>query len=95
MNRHIESVPDIMNGKPKIAGRRISVQNIVIWHEKMGLSADEISSEYNLSLAEIYAALTYYFDHREEIDDAIRGDQSFVNELKRNTSSRLRENLIG
>ena len=33
--------------------------NVVIWHERMGLSADEIASNYGLSLADVYAALTY------------------------------------
>jgi hypothetical protein len=35
----------------------------------MGLSADEIVSRYpHLTLADVYAALTYYHDHRAEID---------------------------
>jgi uncharacterized protein (DUF433 family) len=33
------------------------VQNVVIWHERMGLCADEIATEYGLSLADVYAAL--------------------------------------
>ncbi len=43
-------------GKPHVARRRITVQNIVIWHEFMGHSADEIATEYDLSLADVYAA---------------------------------------
>jgi len=30
---HIEITPGICGGKPRIAGHRIKVQNIVIWHE--------------------------------------------------------------
>jgi len=45
------------------------VQDIVIWHERMNLSADEIASSHpQASLAAIYAALAYYHDHRGEID---------------------------
>ena len=51
LDRHIESTPDVAGGKPRIAGRRITVQNIAIWHERMGLSADEIATEYDLTLA--------------------------------------------
>lgn len=33
---HIEITNDIAGGKPRIAGHRITVQNIVIWHELLG-----------------------------------------------------------
>ena len=59
LDSHIEITPGIADGKPRIAGHRITVQNIVIWHERMGQSADEIATEYNLSLADVYAALAY------------------------------------
>ena len=38
---HIESSPDVAGGKPRITGHRITVHNVVIWHERMGLNADE------------------------------------------------------
>ena len=41
--QHIESSPGVCGGKPRIAGHRITVQNIVIWHERMGMSADGIA----------------------------------------------------
>ncbi len=34
LTQHIEITPGIVGGKPRIAGRRITVQNIVIWHER-------------------------------------------------------------
>jgi transposase len=71
------------------------VQNVVIWHEWMGLSADEIAAEYGLTLSEVYAALAYYYDHRTDIDDSIRGDQAFVEELRKATPSKLPEKLRG
>ncbi len=62
--KHITTNPDIVSGKPHITGHRITVQNIAIWHEQMGYSVDEIATEYDLTLAEIYAALAYYYDHK-------------------------------
>ena len=53
-----------------IAGHRITVQDIVVWHERMGRDADQIAAEYDLTLADVYAALAYYFTHRQEIDGA-------------------------
>ena len=92
---HIEITPGVAGGKPRLAGHRITVQNIAIWHERTGLSADEIATEYGLSLADVYAALAYYYDHREAIDQAMRDDEDFVAELRRRTPSRLRARLGG
>ena len=33
----IEITPDVCGGRPRIAGHRIRVQDVVFWHEKMGL----------------------------------------------------------
>jgi len=93
LDQHIEITPDVAGGKPRIAGHRITVQNIVIWHEWMGFSADEIATEYDLALSEVYAALTYYYDHRAEIDASIRADDAFLEELGQMTPSKLPERL--
>src|SRR2546427_5547902 len=91
----IEATPGVAGGKPRIAGHRITVQDIVVWHERLGLSADEIATEYGLSLADVYAALAYYYDHREEIDRAIRADEEFIAELRKRTPSKLKTRLGG
>jgi uncharacterized protein (DUF433 family) len=93
LDAHIEITPGICGGKPRIAGHRIAVQNIVAWHEHMGRSAEEIAAEYDLSLADVYAALAYYFDHREEIDRRMREDDAFVEEQRRRTPSILQQKL--
>jgi len=89
LDRYIEMTPDTVGGKPRVAGRRITIQNIVIWHEWMGLSADEIATDYDLLLAEIYAALAYYYDNPQEIDQAIRDSQAYVEEMKKKIPSKL------
>jgi uncharacterized protein (DUF433 family) len=40
--QHITKTPGICGGRPCIAGHRIRVQDIVVWHQKRGYSADEI-----------------------------------------------------
>lgn len=95
LDQRIVQTPDICGGKPRIAGHRITVQNIAIWHDRLGWSADEIASEYDLELADIYAALAYYFAHREEIDQSIREGKAFVKEMRRKTPSKLEEKLQG
>jgi len=92
---HFEVTTGVCGGKPHIAGHRITVQNVVIWHERMGMDADEIATEYGLSLSEVYAATAYYHDYRAEIDEAIRADEAFVAELRRQMPSKLGEKLRG
>ncbi len=93
LDAHIEITPGIAGGKPRIAGRRITVRNIAIWHERLGLSADEIANEHDLTLADIHAALAYYFDHREEIDQSIREGEGFAQALREQTPSKVRERI--
>lgn len=95
VSAHVEVTPGVAGGKPRIAGHRIRVQDFVVWHECLDLSADEIASEYGLSLADVYAALAYYYDHREDIDRAIRADEELIAELRRRSPSKLRTKLAG
>jgi uncharacterized protein (DUF433 family) len=81
ITEHIEITPDTCGGKPRIAGHRIKVQDIVIWHEKMGMSPDEIVSSYStINLSDVYAALAYYHDHLEEIRQHIKEDEEYIKE---------------
>jgi uncharacterized protein (DUF433 family) len=91
--QHIVATPGVLGGKPRIAGHRISVQDVAIWHERMGKSVDEIATEYGLTLGEVYAALSYYHDHREEIEASLRAGAAFVEEMKQRHPSKLAEKL--
>lgn len=77
-------------GKPHILGHRIKVQHIAVWHERMGMSAEEIVVNHpTLALPEVYAALAYYHSHRAEIDTDIEADERFVAEMKANAGPSL------
>lgn len=89
LDAHITQTPDIAGGKPRIAGHRITVEQIAGWHELMGWSADKIATIYQLSLGDVYAALAYYFDHQAEIDLATQESEQFINGLKQTTASKL------
>ncbi len=65
----------------------------MIWYERMGWSADEISAEHDLSLADVHAALAYYFDHRAEIDESIRVGEAFTEALRQRTPSKVKGKL--
>src|SRR5438128_5544924 len=83
VHEHIVVRPGYCGGKPHVAGSRIKVQHIAIWHERMGMSPEEIGATYPaLTLAAIYGALAYYHCHRAEIDADIEADERFVAEQK-------------
>ncbi|WP_414549634.1 DUF433 domain-containing protein [Anabaena sp. CCY 0017] len=94
INNHIEITPGICGGKPRIAGHRIKVQNIVLWYERMGMSPDEIVYHYpSIGLADVHAALAYYYDHIEEIRKDIEDDEVFARETKAKTPSLVQQKL--
>lgn len=87
--KHIAIDSEIVGGKPYIAGRRITVQQIATWHDQMGYSVDEIATQYDLTLAEIYAALAYYYDHKAEIDAALAESETFIATVRQQQPSLL------
>lgn len=93
LDQHIETTPGICGGKPRIAGHRITVQQIVIWHDRMGRSADEIATEYDLQLSDVYAALAFYFDHREDIDNAIEDSNQWLEQARQKAPSLVKQKL--
>ena len=94
ISEHIQIVPGICGGKPHITGHRIRVQDIVVWHEKAGMSPDEIVSRYpSLGLADVYAALAYYHDHFLEIRQHIQESNAFVEQLQEKIPSKVAEKL--
>jgi uncharacterized protein (DUF433 family) len=86
---HIVITPDTCGGRPRVAGRRITVAHIAIDHERLGKSADQIASDYGLQLSEVYAALAYYFDNRRQIDDSIAADERVVAAARETVGSKI------
>jgi uncharacterized protein (DUF433 family) len=91
---HILSKPEVCGGKPCVAGTRIRVQDIHVWHNLQCLSADEIVSRFpQLTMADVYAALAYFWDHREEILLQMDAAAALVEQMKEKYPSALREKL--
>ena len=67
---HITTDPEVCHGRLCIAGTRVRVMDIVAAHEQ-GIAPDELQDHFatrRLTLAEIYAALAYYKDHKDEVE---------------------------
>jgi len=79
----IVSTPGTCGGRARIDGHRITVEDVAIWHERMGMSPDEIVSAYpSITLADVHAALAYYYENRDRIDADILEGERFVQEMK-------------
>lgn len=71
----IVRTPGTCGGRPRIADTRVSVQRIAAWY-KMGLNAEEIVERMdNLTLAQVYAALTYYHANQAEIETYLTAEK--------------------
>jgi uncharacterized protein (DUF433 family) len=81
---YIVKTPGMLGGDPRIAGRRIGVHDVVLLHNHLNTPPEEIATIYDLSMAEVYAALAYYYDHREEIDTIIDENQRMAEAIPAN-----------
>lgn len=81
---HIEHRPNRSGGlRAFIAGTRVRVQDVCALAEIQGRTPDEIvRSLPHLTLGQVHAALSYYFDHREEILAEMREDEEFVRKAR-------------
>jgi uncharacterized protein (DUF433 family) len=90
----ITAIPGICGGKPCIAGHRVRVSDIVIWHEHQGLTADAIVSEIpGLTLADVHAALAYYYENLDAGREEMRLELAAVDQYEANSKSILQARL--
>jgi hypothetical protein len=70
--------------------------DIVVWHEQRGYAPDEDVAMFpGITLADVYAALAYYFDNRAEIEADFQHDQQLAEALHARFPSKLQEKLRG
>jgi uncharacterized protein (DUF433 family) len=88
---HIEFNADTRGGKPRIAGTRITVADIVLMHRRLGRALEEIAGTYDLPLAAVDSAMAYYYDHKDEIEQSLDEEEALAEAFKQNNPSRLRD----
>jgi len=73
----------------------VKVLEVVLDHLAYGWSAEEMHSHHaHLSLAQIYAALAYYYDHQAEFDQLVEESRRRADDLAtKSTDSPLRRRL--
>jgi len=66
---YIVSRKGYCGGSPVIEGTRFAVRSVVNYVLKQGISPEELVKEFHhLSLAQVYDALSYYYDNEAEIE---------------------------
>ncbi|HRN68976.1 MAG TPA: DUF433 domain-containing protein [Promineifilum sp.] len=77
----------VRNGRPYIVGTSVTVADVAIVKIYHSQDADGIAQWYGLDLSQVYAALAYYYEHKEAMDADIRA------QIRR--AEALRENRAG
>src|SRR5216110_2581897 len=80
---YIVKTPGVCSGQARIAGTRIKVKHVYTWVERMGMTPAQVVAEYpHLTMAQVYAALAYYWAHRDEIQQDIANEEKLVAALQ-------------
>ncbi len=75
------------NSIPIIEGANMKVIELVLDRIAYGWSPEELAFQHpHLTIGQVYSALAYYSDHKEELDKDIERRLEFVNEVRTNTS---------
>lgn len=87
------------NGVLRLAGTRVRFET-VIGAFNQGYAAEEILLKYpSLNLTDIYAAITYYLWHREDVDTYLEERHQVAEQVRRENETRfppqgVRERLL-
>jgi uncharacterized protein (DUF433 family) len=87
--------PEVRGGRPVIAGTGITVEDVaiaLIYHQQ---DADGIAEWYNLNLAQVHAALTYYYQHQAEIDANMKRRRDLIEDYKERRVGSRHKPLFG
>ena len=89
MYSHITKIPGVCGGRPAIDHTRVRVLNIV-YLLKEGYRPERMLEQYSdLNLAQVHAALAYYYDHQDEIEGYIKEDKAWDERYERDKAEFL------
>ena len=71
------------DGTIRLASTRVSLDSVV-HHYMLGATAEQIAQKFPaLDLADVYAAITYYLTHVDEVEDYLRRQEAKGNEIQK------------
>jgi uncharacterized protein (DUF433 family) len=63
---HIVHIDGVCGGEPVVDGLRVGVRHVVTLHQR-GETILDIADALGITEAQVFHALSYFFDHRDEI----------------------------
>ncbi|HEX5164626.1 MAG TPA: DUF433 domain-containing protein [Thermomicrobiales bacterium] len=94
IEKHIEIIEGYGGPQTRIVGHRINVSHIVMYYKEHGLSPAEIVEQLpTITLADVHAALAYYYDNPDLIAAEEAAEARYIEEIKQQYPSRLHEML--
>lgn len=82
----------VLGGEPRIDETRVGVRHVAARVIDAGQSPAYVADQLDLSLASVYEALSYYYDHVEEMRDIERENEDAF-ERVRETSLKPKETV--
>lgn len=78
----IVATEDVLGGKPRLEGRRISVLQVAELVLDHGEDPATVSDQLDISLAEVHEALAYYYDNLDEMETYRQRRDDLVEKLR-------------
>jgi uncharacterized protein (DUF433 family) len=92
-------LPEDADGVIRVGRTRVTLQTIVEAFNE-GCTAEEIAAQYpSIQLADIYATITYYLRHRNEVDAYVQRQEQLAEAVRQDNLARadqrgIRERLL-
>ncbi len=90
---HITKTLGVCGGKACIAGHRIRVLDIAIYYDDGRTPTEIVEMFPSITEADVYAAIAYYLDHREEIEEDSRRAHEIADSHRARFPSKLKGKL--
>ena len=86
---------NVRGGEPIVSVTGIRVLDIAIRYEVMGMTPEDIVVALpHLTLAQVHDALSYYYEHKDEIDRKWKEAIKSVEAIKKTTPSILEKKIV-
>jgi len=83
---------DVLGGEPRIEGTRIGVRHVAARVIEGGNPPAVVADQFDVTLAAIYEALSYYYEHVEEMREYEQANEAAFKQVRK-TSLKPKETV--
>lgn len=73
---------DVLGGEPRIDGTRVGVRHVVALVIEGNQSPAYSADQFDISMAEVYEALSYYYAHIDEMREIERQNEAAFDQVR-------------